>query len=283
MSAPRPQLPPDPHDPYRYGWRPVPKRRPDGSLHYERMPLSESDFLDPQPGDVMIQGALHWECANDLYDRFKLRYLNDSRMGVFADLKMRWGIAGLEEPAPDLAIIPGLRDKSAPRESFDIAAEGTRPCLVVEVMSPNYAGDDTEKVRIYEQAGIREYLIVKPYGAQHERDFSLYGYRLVGGRYRPWGADAEGRLYSPELGVRFGVRSDRKGLEVLDAVTGEPLRNLVQTELARQRDAQRAEVEAERTRIERQRAEVEAERASRAELEAERLKARLRAHGIEPD
>jgi Uma2 family endonuclease len=269
MSAPRPQLPPDPHDPYRYGWRPVPKRRPDGSLYYERMPLSETDFLDPQPGDVMIQGALHWECANDLYDRFKLRYLNDSRIGVFADLKMRWGIVGLEEPAPDVAIIPGLRDKLAPRESFDIVAEGTRPCLVVEVMSPHYAGDDTEKVRIYEQAGIPEYLIVKPYGPQHERDFSLYGYRLVGGRYRPWGADAEGRLHSLGLGVRFGVRSDHQGLEVLDAVTGEPLRNLVETELARQRDAQRAE--------------VEAERASRAELEAERLKARLRAHGIEPD
>jgi hypothetical protein len=63
-------------------------------------------------------------------------------------------------------------------------------------MSPNYAGDDTDKIRICEQAGIREYPIVKPYGPRHERDFSLYGYRLVDGRYRPWGADAVAPAYN---------------------------------------------------------------------------------------
>jgi hypothetical protein len=117
MSAPRSQLPPDPHDPYRYGWRPVSRRRPDGSLHYERIPLTEADFLDPHLGDVMIQGALHWECANDLYDRFKMRYLHDPHTGVFADLKMRWGIPGLEEQSgslPDAAHAPSLASCGSP-------------------------------------------------------------------------------------------------------------------------------------------------------------------------
>ena len=251
-----------PEDPCPYGWRQVCRHRPDGSRHYERHPLGPRDFLDPQPGDVMIQGTLHWQCAKELHNRFEVRYLDDLHMGVFADLKMRWGIPELEEPAPDLAIVPGVRDKAASRSTFDVVAEGTRPCLIIEVVSPTYVGDETDKVRIYERAAIQEYLIVKPYGVHGTRDFSLTGYRLVEGRYRPWSQDTQGYLRSTTVQVWIRVCADGRDLELIDAFTGEPLRNMAQTERARRH---------------------EAERARRAETELERLQARLRALGIDPD
>jgi Uma2 family endonuclease len=56
-------------------------------------------------------------------------------LAVFADLKMRWGIPGLKNPGPDIAVVPGVRDKKRKRDSFDVMKEGTRPCLVIEVVS----------------------------------------------------------------------------------------------------------------------------------------------------
>jgi hypothetical protein len=252
----------------------------------------------------MIQGTLHWQCANELYNRFAMRYLDDPQIGVFADLKMRWGIPGLEEPAPDLAIVPNLRDKTAERGTFDVSTEGTRPCLIIEVMSPNYPGDDTDKVRIYARAGIQEYLIIKPYGAHGERDFSLAGYHLIGGRYRPWRPDADGYFTSKGVQVRFGVCTDGHDIELIDAISGDPLRSMAETERARryestraeaatvrantevsraEAEAERANTEAERANTEAARANTEAQRAAAVEAENARLKARLRAMGVDPE
>jgi Uma2 family endonuclease len=83
-------------------------------------------------------------------------------------------------------------------------------------------------VRICERAGIQEYLIIKPYGADGERDFSLTGYHLIGGQYQPWEADGDGYLTSKTLQVRFRVRADRRDIELVDAVTGETLRGMGQ-------------------------------------------------------
>ncbi len=257
-------------DPFYYGWREVPHRLPDGSLRFEREPLSAEDILDPRPGDVMIQGTLHWDCAKDLHNRFEVYFLDDPTTAVFADLKMCWGIPGLKEPAPDLAIVPGVRDKHANRSSFDVPAEGTKPCLILEVMSPRYEeGDDTEKVKIYQRAGIPEYLIVKPYNDRSERSFSVTGYRLVAGVYRPWAPDPDGYFCSQTVGVRVRALPDGSDIEVLDAKTGHPLHDLQQTELERRRQAARAQ--------------AEAARAQEAESEVLRLRACLRDHGIDPD
>lgn len=81
---------------------------------------------------------------------------------IMSDFKMLWGIPGLSEPAPDLAVIPNVTTKEVYHSSFNVMAEGTRPCLVVEVVSPKYAGDETTKVDVYEQAGIQEYIIYDP-------------------------------------------------------------------------------------------------------------------------
>lgn len=277
-------------DPFYYGYRPVERRMPDGTTRLEQQPLGPDALIDPQMGDVVIQGVVHFACVADLYQRLRLRWRDRPDMAVFADLKMLWRIPGLKEPAPDIAVIPGVHDRDASRDSFDITAEGTRPCLVVEVMSRRYTGDDTAKPSIYARAGIPEYLIIKPYGKRGERLFKLWGHRLVGSRYCPWPADADGWLHSTTTGVGFRATPDNRDLEVIDSATGEPLPRPEEIEDARREAVaaaaalrEQAEAQVARAQIEAERAAIEAERATAAEHELARLRALLRAKGIDPD
>jgi Uma2 family endonuclease len=289
---------------FRYGWRIVPKQRPDGSIEYEETPLTAEDFLDPQEGDQLIQGTDHYLCAQDLFDRLRLRYQQDPTTGVFSDLKMIWGIPGLQEPAPDVAVVPHLQDKARNRQSFEVLKEETRPCLVIEVISPHYPGDDTDKVAIYRQAGIQEYLIVKPYGKDDIKEYSVWGYRLVGSQYQRIPPNSAGFLPSQTTGVDFGVQPDRRGLIVFDHATGERLLSSEQREQLRElaeRQAmvakQEAEAATQRAEAATQQAEAAKHQAETAEqraevatqqIEAERqrsakLAQRLRELGIDPD
>ena len=270
-------------DPFRYGWHQVTVHRPDGSVDIEYQPLGPDAFVDPQPGDVVIQGSLHFRCVNALYDRLELYFDDDPTTAVFSDLKMLWGIPGLKEPCPDIAVVPGIRDKDAPRESFDVAAEGSRPCLVIEVLSRNYADEDARrKPPIYVRAGVPEYLLVKPYGKGMQREFSLWGHRLVDGRRRAWRPAADGYWHSSTVDLRFGVTPDRQDLSIIDTRTGEPLPTPAELEAASRRAAAlaaseraRADAERERADTERKRADTEARVRATAEDRTRELERRL--------
>lgn len=249
------------HDPFPYGWRTITEILPDGKIAYHDIPLTQADFLNPQLGDHMVQSDPHFRLVNSLYDRFNKRYLNDATTGVFSDLKMRWGISDVKEPVPDLAVVPRLKNKPARRKSFDVVKEGTRPCLLVEVISPDYPGDDTTKVAIYEQVGIAEYIIIDPHFENEITSFELLGYRLVDGVYQEIQPDAQGRLLSETTGVWFGLDESKRTLVLEDAVTG---RHLLDDE-----EEHEARLEAEA------RANAEARRAIIAEAEITRLKALL--------
>jgi hypothetical protein len=210
-------------DPYRYGYRVVPETQKNGEITYQFVPLAQADFLDPQVGDHLVQSDPHVKLVISLVNRFEKRYLYTPAVGVFSDLKMEWGIPGLKEPAPDLAIVPGLKNKQKRRSTFDVAAEGTRPCLIVEVTSPRYPFDDTVKVGIYQQAGIQEYIIVDAHFEEDDAAVELKGYRLVEGEFQPMTPDAQGSLVSETTGVRFGLDAVQRRLILTDAVTGERL------------------------------------------------------------
>jgi hypothetical protein len=113
------------------------------------------------------------------------------------------------------------RDKELNRTSFYVEEEGTRPCLVLEVVSPRYPGDDTTKVQIYQQAGVAEYFIFNPQAEADEP--TLQGYHLVGGVYRPITADSKGRLLSRTTGLWFEVSGSGQELLFTDVATGELL------------------------------------------------------------
>lgn len=175
-------------DPFRLGWRLKSVRLPDGGTGLVEEPLTAADLLDPQLGDHLVQNSWHVATVHRLFDVLSCRYESRPDVFVACDLKMIWGIPGLPGPAPDIAVIPGVRDRTRLRKSFRVREEGTRPVLVIEIVSDepeHQSADHAEKVWVYERAGILEYLILDPPAPPEDR-CRLTGYRLnASGRYEP--------------------------------------------------------------------------------------------------
>lgn len=235
MADPLRKLPPDgePYswhaDPFRHGtrWRRV--RLPNGEITEQAIPLTPEDLLDPQPGDEVTQSEPHFKFLILLATLLRGHYEFRDDVLVTGDMKILWGIPGLPDPSPDIAVIPGVRQKDDPsRGSFDVLKEGARPCLIIEVVSaadPEVRRNDYEnKVEIYQQAGIAEYLILDPPTPTTRGRLLWTGYRLgADGRYRRIEPDLEGRLLSETTRLLFGVDSDGKTLLIVDAQTSQRL------------------------------------------------------------
>ncbi|MCE7983748.1 MAG: Uma2 family endonuclease [Caldilinea sp. CFX5] len=252
-------------DRFPYGWRTIAQVQPDGSIDYMDIPLTQADFFDPQVGDHLVQSDAHLKLVLSLVGRFEQHYLHDPTVGVFGDLKMLWGIPGEKEPAPDVAIVFNLKDKEKPRSSFDVVKEGTLPALVVEIVSPQYPGDDTTKVDIYTRVGIPEYIIIDPHFEKRDGEIELTGYRLLNGRRHKIRPDARGRLLSETTQIWFELDAKKRKLHLVDAITGQRL-------LTHAEERQRAEAE-------RQRAERAEQRAAAAEAEVARLRSLMASQG----
>ena len=125
-----------------FGFREGRFRAPGGGVEYRQIPLTAEDYISPRLGDHLIQGNRHAVVSNTLYDMLKRRYETVLDVLVTFDMKIRWGMRRLRSPAPDVAVIPGVRDKDRDRKSFHVGAEKTRPCLVVEVVSADAEGDE---------------------------------------------------------------------------------------------------------------------------------------------
>jgi colicin import membrane protein len=264
-------------DPFFYGSRWISVRQPDGSFVDRQIPLTPDDLLDPQLGDQVTQSDQHFELIIYLVNLLKPRFASREDVKVTGDLKMIWRIPGLQEPSPDVAVIPQIRDKHKDRESFDVQQEGTRPCLIIEVVSSKDAetrrNDYEKKVAIYEQAGIPEYLIYDPPTRFTKGRLLLTGYRLgAGGRYRRIEPDGRGFLRSETTNLLFGIAGDRRTPLVIDAVTGE---RLLTGEEAVQEAAERERREAAARKVAEERARNESEARKAAEAEIARLRAEL--------
>jgi Uma2 family endonuclease len=230
---------------FPYGWRYVLKPSLHGEDNYDQIPLTAADLLNPQLGDQVPQRNAHFQAVVDLVGSLKTYYANDPNIGVFGDLIMDWGIPGLSGAAPDIAIIPNLQRKPADRGIFKVVDEGTRPCLVMEVMSPGYLGDDTNKVTLYAQAGIAEYLLIKPDLTHEIPRYELSGYRLESGVYQPLAPNERGQLLSQTLQLWFEVADQGQQVRVTDVRTGQPLLTQIEEAAARLAAEARAQAEAE--------------------------------------
>jgi Uma2 family endonuclease len=281
MGMPVPKMPadwepqPDPEeaDPFRYGWRPKYVRLVGGKVEEQRIPLTAEDLLDPQLGDVtLVQGGPHGKLSRRLGGVLELFFEDDADVMVIGDMKILWGIPGLKDPAPDIAVIRGARDEDEVREVFDVVKEGVRPCPIIEVVSPKYEeirrNDYVEKKAIYERAGIPEYLIVEPFRVPRSPIRKWTGYRSgFDGRYQRIEPDGEGRLLSETTGLLFGIAEDG-GFQVANARTGELLLDLSQLSSARNAAEERAAQEAEARIAAEQRAAQEVEAREAAEERA---------------
>ncbi len=195
--------------------------------------------------------------------------------------------------APDTMVVFGR--PQGPRGSYVQAhEEGIAPQVVFEVLSPgNRPGEMHQKLRFYEKYGVEEYYLYDP-----EKN-DLEGWLRDGADLRPI-ATMKGWV-SPRLGVRFDWTEEELKLVRPD---GRVLQSFQETDMraeAAERDkeaaTQRAEAaerdkeaakrqskaDKERAKAAEKLAEAEKQRASAAEERAQRLAARLRALGLDPE
>jgi Uma2 family endonuclease len=255
MGEPARKMPAESADPFHYGsrWRTV--RLPNGEVTEQQIPLTAEDLLNPELGDEVTQSEAHFDFLHRLNDLLLRHFKVRGDLKLVSDMKMFWGLPGVKEPSPDIAIIPGVRH-DPDRGSFDVVEEGALPCLIVEVVSATDAevrrNDYEKKVEIYERVGIPEYLICDPPTSVTKGRLLLTGYRLNGGRYRRIQPDVQGRLLSEATGLLFGVGDDGKTITLFDTRTGEWL--LDPDERARRESEARKAAEDELARL---RAELE--------------------------
>jgi len=183
--------------------------------------------------------------------------------------------------APD-AMVVFDRPKGR-RGSYRQWEEGNiTPHVVFEILSPGNRPEELEnKFEFYEKYGVQEYYIYDP------DDGTLEG----------WLRDEDhldeipemAGFVSPRLGIRFEPGEGADNLEIVGP-DGEPF--VTHPKAIEQRNSERQQKEAERQRAnaaiqreeaERRQKEAERQRADAADLRAERLAARLRELGIEPD
>ena len=241
-------------DPFRYGWRPKFVRLPNGEFDEQRTPLTLEDLLDPQLGDVVTQSEPHFDLMIVLAELLRRYYASRDDVYVAGDMKMLWGLPGMPEPSPDIAVIFGVRKKRDPRRrSFRCKREGTRPALIIELVSSIDSGtrnnDYKKKVEIYQRVGIPEYFILDPPSEVTEECLWLTGYRLdAAGRYQEVDPDPQGRLYSATTNLLFGVAEDGASPLVIDVATGRTIPTSSQLDEARQAAEARAQAAEEKAR-----------------------------------
>lgn len=263
------------NDPFPYGWRNIKHIAPDGTEEWSKIPLTPEDFFNPQLGDYMPQDQRHAKLGINIHDKLE-KHLPS--MTVLFDTKILWGIRGLREPFSDVTVIPTVVElKTA---SFSCKKHKVRPCLIVEIMSPQYAGDDTTKVEIYEQAGVTEYFIINPHFMKEEKPLEIIAYRLVGQKYQPIPQDEAGRWWSETTQVWFTHDTTQRQLVLLDGTTGQPLLTNLEEQSARhaaEAQAHIAEAQIHIAESRAQTAEVRAQAEAQARVQAEMELVQLRA------
>ena len=259
-------------DPFRYGWRLVPRPTPDNPHHLEQVPLTLDDVLHPEVGDFIVHSDLHETDRMYLTAVLRARLEPSRRAIVLSDVRIAWDLPDLRAHGPDVMVIPGVR-KRRNWSTFEVAVERARPALIIEIVSPDARENDVViKVEHYARAGVAQYVIVDDTGRGGTRRLRLLDYRLEGTAYRLQEPDAEGRVHLALADVWLGIRRDH--VVCYDA-TGREIGDYVTVVRQAAKAEARAKAAAARARME-SAARVEAEARARQEARAREAEARAR-------
>ncbi len=156
------------------------------------------------------------------------------------------------------------------RNGYIVSEQGKAPDFILEVASRRTASDDLEgKKDYYERLGVSEYWLFDGKGEFY--GFTLRGYRLEGGRYRPIevGELRPGVMQGYSAALNLDLRAEDGYLGWHDPATGEHIPTFQsQTERAEAAEARAESEHAARIR--------ESARAETAETRAQELEAEIR-------
>ncbi len=265
---------------FPYGWREERTQLPNGNWIWQRIPLTLYDALHPQEDDVLMPNHEHEQLRTYLTNVIMAQVVDDPTAVILSDTNVKWDVIEIAPHRPDLALIFGVRKKQN-WGTFDVAEEGTRPSLIIEITSPKTRHlDFEEKYLQYEQVGVPFYAIIDLQRSKHKVVRTLYGYRLTPEGYIPIPLNERGWLWLEPVSVWLAISSqaivcyDKNGDLIQEyaalAKSKRTADKRAATERARARAAEARAIEEARARAEEARARAAAE-ARTAELE-ERLR-----------
>lgn len=261
--------PPEPD--FSFGWKEVRVKKPNGEYEWIQIPLTPEERLHPEEGYIMPENTDHDRLISSINEMLRARYATHPKMAVFADLIIQWDKPELKHHCPDVMVIPNVENREKRRSRFYVDKEGTRPILLIEVVSHgSKEADRVTKVDHYARAGVQEYVYIDSWERKSGIVWELAGFRLAGDHYLPMLPDEEGNLYCETVGVRIGLKEGEVWMQ--DYETGELLMTNLEAQTARQVAENRAEyaetraAEAE-VRLAEEKAVREALEARLAELE----------------
>jgi colicin import membrane protein len=226
-----PFVPPD-SDPYRYGFRDVVIRRPDGTADMNSIPLTLDDVLHPQEGDFIVEKPIYLLEREYIASVLRNRGLSLTGFYLLSDCLVNWGMAGVRNHGPDVVIFTHLLREPDPRKGvFSVVDYGARPLLALELVSPHTRINDVErKFAQYYRVGVPRYILVDQEREDGPRQ--LIDYRRGPAGYEPAPLGKNGEVAIAELGVALSLVDNRVGC--FDLVTGERLLDYQQLDFARQ-------------------------------------------------
>lgn len=221
------------------GWRYESVRNENGQTQLVRIPLTPEEALHPQEGYIMPIRTDHDRISDDLCDMLRPHLEAQTNTVVFHDLVFVWDHAEVKPYAPDVAVVPHVRNPGENRSQFVVSEEGTRPLLIIEVVSPrSREADRVTKVRDYARVGVQEYVYIDQRTYKGTVIWEVVGFRLQEGVYLPILTDEDGAIYLTTLNLRIGIEDGKVWLE--DGVTGENLLNNLEAQRARRAAEARA-------------------------------------------
>ena len=276
ITAPPPTRPTQEQaDPFFYGFRYVPRTRPDGGADLDMVPLTLEDILHPQEDDKPVISERHDTDRVYLREVFRTRLRGVPGGLVLSDCGLQGDYPGLRHHAPDVAVVFGVRDTDRNWKLFDVAEEGVRPVLVLEIVSESSREADlVRKVEQYHLCRYPLYIIVDR--DDDDGTVCLLAYRWTPDRYVKVPLFPDGRLWLDPLGLWLALKDGR--VVCYDGETGEELGDYTAVTLALQEQRSRADAEHSRADAEQARADAEKARADAAQARAdEEAQARLNA------
>jgi Uma2 family endonuclease len=261
---------------------------PPGDLYSDEPPLESSLHLQ--------QLMLLLKCLNWLW-KDRDDYFTGGNLTVYYSPNQK---KSEDFRGPDFFVVLGTENRE--RRSWTIWEEnGQYPHIIIELLSDSTAAVDRGLKKTLYQNVFRthDYFWFDP------QSLEFAGFHLLDGTYQALEANAAGHLWSQQLGLFLGIHESKlrfftpDGLLVPtpeESAEAENQRAEAESQRAEaesqraeaesqraEAESQRAEAERQRAEAESQRAEAERQRAEAAQQQNERLIAKLRELGVEPD
>lgn len=262
-----------PADPFRYGWRYVRRELPTGGLTFEAQPLTLDDVHYPQEGDFIVHSSEHERIRTYLYDALRACLHDMPNVVVLTDVRVAWDVPELRPLGPDVIVFDGVREQRN-WATFDVAAEGARALLVIEITSPETRHIDlVDKADEYAAAGVAEYVVVDLAGRERAGRILVRGHRLEGRAFVTSPQDEAGRVLLRLGSLRIGAVGE--DVLIFDAA-GQPVRDYVEIDARLREEAAARQTAEARLREEAAARQTAEARLHEAEARIRELEARLR-------